>query len=605
MCGGFGSLAQQGFLTPFAARERSEQAKGASSKKWRSHFFDSPDALTQRRFPRIMSIVPFLKRRSVCFHALALRIRIPAKGVAMLNPRLLVILSALPDGEAALSAMLNALANASRPYGLRFAVPERFAEVVADAALPPGVLNAGDVKFYSESGGLSAVLPLLADETHFLRLMGSYAFSARWDAALYARYAKIPARRAVMTAVILGEGGDAQAYLPAFRGEVDAEGAALGAGLALVRSAAPVKTMLAHPAFLFGETAFLREATPDGDTLSLAAYAAGYDVYALDYAPLWPVGGVPPAARLVKPPSDRLPSTSLRRFEQLAGLSYAARTASVRARHGVFGVQDAYPQRMPPEIALRQRARRLLRRDGANLPLTVTAFIDLPDASHATATYLLRFSFLKALDALPLVLYTGGEAERALRARFSNTLAYPDNALLPRALLAEGMTPRQLFERNKLLLLERASRSYPDYETFAWLDLDALPHPVCPQAVPDCAAFGDGRAHIGWVDGGPDTAFMVVPRGLLAPLAREVRTITQLDVDLKRSFSQRHLFHCLMGRFPDRFVLHPLPEKGLLFPSCFPPSLLSAPNRRLLAALPEPLPPGAAPPGEKEEDSDA
>jgi hypothetical protein len=41
MRGGFGSLAQQGFITPFAARERSEQVKGASSKKWRSHFFDS------------------------------------------------------------------------------------------------------------------------------------------------------------------------------------------------------------------------------------------------------------------------------------------------------------------------------------------------------------------------------------------------------------------------------------------------------------------------------------------------------------------------------------------------------------------------------------
>ena len=41
MCGGFGSLAQQGFLTPFTGREHGSQVKGADSKKRRSHFFDT------------------------------------------------------------------------------------------------------------------------------------------------------------------------------------------------------------------------------------------------------------------------------------------------------------------------------------------------------------------------------------------------------------------------------------------------------------------------------------------------------------------------------------------------------------------------------------
>jgi len=41
LCIGSGSLAQQGFLTPLANRGRSEQANGAASTKWQSHFVDT------------------------------------------------------------------------------------------------------------------------------------------------------------------------------------------------------------------------------------------------------------------------------------------------------------------------------------------------------------------------------------------------------------------------------------------------------------------------------------------------------------------------------------------------------------------------------------
>jgi len=522
----------------------------------------------------------------------------------MLNPKLLTILCGLPDGEAALAVALDAVAHAARPYGLRFAFPARFAPAVAAAQLPAGALNAGDIRYYGETGGLAEVPPLLTDETHFLLLEGAYAFGERWDRTIFSRYAKIPVRRALLTAALRGEGGAAQPCLPAFRGEIHAEGAPLGPGLMLVRSAAPVKTMLAHPAFVFGTVAFLRNATPNPALLSIAAYTADYAVYALDRAPLWPSDGRQAAARLCVPPPDSLPSTALRRFEQLAGLSFQAHTASVRATYGVFGVEDAYPQRMPFPLSLEKRVRALARPRAAAPPLTVTAFVDLPDARRPIAAYLLRFSFLKALEKLPLTLYTGGEAERQLRAGFPNTLAYPDNTLLPRELLAAGITPMQLFKRNKLLLLERASYAFPGYEHLAWLDIDALPHPVCPQAAPDCAALTDGRVHLGWVDGRPDTSMMVVPKSLLKRLAGEVRAITQLDADMKRSFSERQLYRRLLDRFPDWFAFHPLPRKGLLFLSCFPESLLGAPYRPLIAALPEPVRTPEAAPETKEEAPD-
>ena len=381
----------------------------------------------------------------------------------MLNPRILTVLSHLPNAETALDMVLDALAKAGRPFCLRFALPRRFEAAVEEAALPQSALNVGDIKFYEESEGLASVLPILTDETHFLSLEGEHVFAEKWETVLLSRYGRIPAQQAVMTAVINGAGDAAQAYLPAFSGSINQEGAGLGVGLALVCSAAPVKTLLLHPAFLFGKLDFLRQTDLNPATLSIAAYAAGYSAFAFDRAPLWPVSLGNREALLVRPGPEALPPTALSRFEQLAGISFEQGTVTIRAMQGLFGVEDGYAQRLPLRLSIRQHTQSLLHRSPQPLPLFVTAFIDLPEALHPPLAYMLRFSYLKSLRHLPLTLYAGGEMERHLRSRFPNTLAYPDNSLLPRSNLAEGMTPMQLFKRNKLLLLQRTARSYPSF----------------------------------------------------------------------------------------------------------------------------------------------
>ncbi|MCE5343095.1 MAG: hypothetical protein LLF96_05835 [Eubacteriales bacterium] len=516
----------------------------------------------------------------------------------MLNPRLLVVFSALPDGETALCMALEALSHARKPFSLRFALPVCFQPLIAAAALPAGALGEGDVKYYQEAASLADVAKQITDETHFLSLRGEYAFEDGWEGVLLSRFAKCPGKRALMTAMLCVEEGETQAYLPAFRGAINFDSATIDAGLALVASSAPVKTLVVNPAFVFGEIDFLRTTATDFDTLSIAAYAAGYAVYALDRAPLRPVGGAAVTARLMKPSHALLPPPSLSRFEQLAGFRFAQGTATVRTGLGLFGVTDGYAQRYPRRLAFRQRMRQLLR--PAVPPLTVTAFVDLPGAAHPVQNYLLRFSYLKALVHLPLLLYTGGEAERRLRADFPNTLAYPDNALLPRSLLAGGMTPIQLFERNQFLLLQHARLANPSYAYIAWLDIDALPHPICPQATPDFTALMDDRVHIGWVGNEPDLSLIVAPSRLMQPLTQEVKAITQLDADMKRSFAKRQLIRRLMRRYPDLFTLHVLPRKGLLFLSCFPGELLSAPLKKLLADLPPPVRIVPSVPGKKE-----
>ncbi len=65
MCGGFGSLVEQGFLTPFTGREYGSQVKGADSKKRHSHFFDTLQEGRVKTRPSYS--IPWTKYASVIF----------------------------------------------------------------------------------------------------------------------------------------------------------------------------------------------------------------------------------------------------------------------------------------------------------------------------------------------------------------------------------------------------------------------------------------------------------------------------------------------------------------------------------------------------------
>ncbi|HNW86299.1 MAG TPA: hypothetical protein PLP25_03370 [Candidatus Limiplasma sp.] len=518
----------------------------------------------------------------------------------MLNPRILVVFTGVDNADALLDMALEALANAGSPYSLRFAAPLRLQPAISSAELPPGALRLDDLKFYEDGEGLEGALRTVTDETHVLALEGEYVFREKWERVLLSRWNRISVKDALMTALIGGEGQTAQAYLPAFGPKPEGDAVCLGRGLALVCSAAPVRTLIVHPGFWFGRIETVRRIHPDPQTLSIAAFAAGIGVFALDRTPLWPAAGEPTEAWLAMPGPEILPPTVLARFEQFAGLSLANWTVTVRATQGLFNVEDGYPQRLPFRLTLRQVQQAAFRRAQSVAPLAVTAFIDLPDALHPQPSYLLRFSYLMGLKHLPLTLYAGGEAERYLRSRFPNSLSYPERSLLPRSTLSEGMSPMQFFLRNKLPLLQRALRSYPTFSHIAWVDIDTLPYPVCPQAALDFAPLMDQRVHIGWVADEPDTSLMVVPSRCLKLLVREVQAVTQFDVAMKRSFSERALMRRLMEKFPDLFTLHPLPEKGLLFLTAVDPALLSAPHRQALCDLQPPLPAPPAASAQKE-----
>lgn len=551
----------------------------------------------------------------------------------MIASKLLVILSSPLDTAGAAGTIERACAASARPLALRFAIPE----AVGSAGIPPDA----DVFFYNETIGLSALLPLLTDETHFLFLSGAHAFVPKWDAH-FLRTLRPLGDRALLTGMmrpcplpavsgpldddaptvrasrlsVLRQAlpelqrrrqnpdepvlkgcpsarfapafpAESEAVLPALKDSPDGERVAIGLGLPLVCATAPQKTLIVYPGLFGGRVSFLRTAETQLSLLSLAAYVSGYSVYALHRALLWPLVQAP-VMYLSRPAQDALPGTTLARFEQLLGFHYGQTDCITKSAMGLFGPDEAYPQQMPRQLQMRCSLRAAwLRMQGKHLPLLVSAFIDLPSRQHVPSYYYrLRFGFLRRIQSLPLLLYTGGQQERAFRSDFAHTLSYPDNALLPRTLLQQGMTPEEHFARCKPLLMLHAAKKHAEFSHFAWLDMDTLPHPVCAEALPDLQPLMDDRIHLATVDGVPDASFVVIPQKLLARAAREAASITQLDAELKRGFSEALFWQRLFEKRPDWFAIHPMPRRRLLFASAFDPQLLSVSQRELLANLP-------------------
>lgn len=549
----------------------------------------------------------------------------------MFRANILVILTNPLNNAGAEDTIARARASAAFPERLRFALPSSLKrQSNADDSCQEKIL------FYTES--IAQIVSYLNDETHFLLLSGAHAFRSRWDEALYGQLRALSQKRSLLTAsitpgssqapvlseeastirlsarnglhtlrhslpqlrkyaraplsptplsTISSAASEPEVCLPALRPLPEGEGAVIIRGMPMVCAARPASTCVADPAFVFGPIEFLDENGLSLDNLSLTAFLMGYAVFVLTEALAWPLAA--PKERILRLP-EHFPGTAAARFAQLSGITGSQPRTQAKAALGLFGPDETYAQRMPLQLKMTQQFSSLSRRFfEKQQPMIVSAFIDLPDASCPQDDYTLRFGFLRQLENLPMLLYTGGSQERLLRASMPNTQSYPDNALLPLSLLQEGMTRSQHFARSKPLLMQRAAKRHAEFTHMAWTDIGILPHPIPAQAMPNFDPLMDDRIHLAAVDGIPDGSFVVVPVRYLDALSREVLSITHLDAELKRGFSEALLWERLFMKHPDWFVIHPMPRRRLLFLTVFDRQLLSKDLQHLLSGLPKPF----------------
>ena len=497
---------------------------------------------------------------------------------------ILVMLNGLKNAEAARRTVLAAYDQASAPVALRFALPKDLQQALSPEAEENAELPQNALLFYEDTGKLAAIADLVTDESFFLSLMGEYDFSAMWDKELLGRFAKVE-YHALMTGAMgyASEGLEPQAYLPAFSRRLDDGRVQIERGLPIVSSAAPVRTMVADPALLFGRVSLLAKMELEWETLSLAAHVTNVPVYALDRPVLWPVKPLP-MRWLKRPGQEMMRVPSVARFEQLAGFCKEPGALSIRFDLGLYVGSETYEQRLPAGMAIKGRIRSLLRsQEEPDVPHLISAFIDLPDKAKPDEVYLLRFTYLNALRHLPLTLYTGGRCERYLRGLCTNARSYPERAVLPREYLQRKMSEKDHLGRSKWLLMRKTAIENPSYTHVAWINMDMLHYPICPDVQPDFSPLMDDRIHLALVDGEPDASFIVAPVHRLGLIGREVESMSQFDVEVGRSLTEEALIQRLYDRYSDLFALHPMPKKHLLFHWLLDRRLVDARHRALLA----------------------
>lgn len=168
--------------------------------------------------------------------------------------KMAVIVFAPSNAGGAIHTVSNALQNAAHPENLSFILPSYAANDVADS------LTMTETRFFPYEGGLPAAADILGEEKQFFLLMGDWNFTEKWDADVAAQTGG--KHTLLLTASVHTGQGKPDLCLPALKMPFDEWGIPIGRGLPLVCAQHPFSTLLADPACLFGDAAFLKVAKP-------------------------------------------------------------------------------------------------------------------------------------------------------------------------------------------------------------------------------------------------------------------------------------------------------------------------------------------------------
>ena len=498
--------------------------------------------------------------------------------------QLLLVFSDIENKGELVESISESIKNASRPLCLNIAVHESFKECVNEESLThlPRVRS---FVYYSDEKNFLNLLLSEVKATHFLHLKGPYFFLPKWDLILYFRYKKIVKKRALLTGVIFGphSHAKAQAFLPGVDVFNSADTFSIIAGLPLVHSERPVRTLIINPALIFGSVDFLSQVNAALDTLSIEAYIAEYEVYAIDRIPFWPVAWL--SASQQRPNLSQNNNNTLQRFERMTGLTKHEGKIDCSPLLGLFFQAKDYGQ-----IASKYQFKNVIKemkkwkqktyKKNKNSILWVSGYIDFQRENEMETLSMLRFHFLALLENLSMLIFTGGSQERYIRSNHPNTQNYPTYLLNDQK--NSNISKKQFFTQHKFELLLTACKRQTEFTHYLWGDLDLLHYPIKSDVQLNFEHLMDEKIHLAIVDDVMDLSFVVVPKDMIKRLNEAIDYEIYNFKVLMRQYSEIEAFKDIYNKNPEWFTLHKMIQPKMLGLTIFPRTWLSQADQSIL-----------------------
>ena len=411
-----------------------------------------------------------------------------------------------------------------------------------------------------------AVGEMWQGETFLLMASPDMRFERHWDRELLREWKQVrrySAAGAVLTGFLPRQGDAILAVCPVAADRFDAQGRLIpGRGVPLRYAAAPELCALIHPAFCFAPAAFYRDRAEEDCEPFLAAFRRRWAVFTLASPCLRLVCDSP--APPIEPPPES--AEALRRFAVHFGIDFEHRVLTARAREGLYRSDLQVPTRVSARMRLQESLRLLDNISSKLTPLTVTAWLTLPDAEDLPEQELARFRRLAAMRNVPLVCYADGAGIKRILPGFPNTRAYKSRYGLPSDIPLNRENASTYFRLSRPFLLAAAREHDMRHSHYVWMDFGYLRYPVWERAAVDWDNVCGERIVLAMVNGVPDLSMFSVPDALVLTLCRELSAYCQQEAKKNRALpDEGQAWIWMMSRHPEWFEAIDLPGVRELF----------------------------------------
>lgn len=427
----------------------------------------------------------------------------------------------------------------------------------------------GSVQYLvSEADPFYCFSKLWQGESHTLLADRSVLFDAGWDITLLRMLRQLE-RNGTEHPVLTGIPPLFNASVDAFRA-VAAERITGTDGTISYRPGTPVRyarepqrTPFLSLQFCFASSSFFRTLECISESPSVAAFINGWDLFVPCRCPCHAQTVLCPPAEDIRDPA----AENWRRYARKAGITDRFPYLTGQARTGILSADLAWETSIPLRQRILDRIRSVSTSGSPLSLLCVSAVLSEPVHPENTPeenTACLRW--LTAVRELSMIFLADAVTRPNVQLNHPNVIEFAPAAGLPVYRRLPDIEDPDYLRMSRMFFLRYCKERNPGHSHYAWLDPCSVSYPVDPDTIPNLKPFCSDRITIAEVDGKPDFSMIIVPTELISPLCGEIAAFCDQSSRKPVPFpTEEEVWSDLIGRFPSRFTMVPLPEKyGLI-----------------------------------------